>query len=407
MRWIEEVESMTREEVLDARKYFITTTDLGWDFVPDWADGARVFDVNGKVFIDFIAGIGSLNTGHNHPQVLNSVRYALDKKLANLTSHQRKNNVVEKLAENLCKITPGSFDKKVFLARGGAEIASRAINLCLNRMKPDQTFFACYGAFHGRGGALRLHHSKELHRRKFIKELERSCPIEFPKLGHDCVWYKSAIVCPNARWRHQKPGAFFFECVQGEGGVNIGCFSCLPMLVSEFRKAGAIVVADEIQTGLMRTGKMFACEHYGVEPDVIILGKSLRPGDHLGAYVAKAELDYEEKGRDSLTGVSTKSCAEALGALEVLQDIDKVELEKKVNTLSTVVPDGLGFMRKIDFPTTEARDAVLSKCWKNDPVGLITLGAGASSLRIMPPVTIKNWELEMGLNVLKRVLKGQ
>ncbi|MBI2035205.1 MAG: aminotransferase class III-fold pyridoxal phosphate-dependent enzyme [Candidatus Liptonbacteria bacterium] len=406
MRWIKEAEEMSRDDVLDARKYFITTTDMGSDLVPEWAEGARVYDMSGKLSIDFSCGFGSLNTGHNHPKVLNSIRYVMDHKLGNLPSHQWKNKVVTKLAEKLCQITPGDFPKKVFLGRGGAEVVKRAINLCRNRMNADQILLACYGAFHGRGGALELHHSKELHRKKFIKDSERSYPIEFPQIGHDCVRYQSALLSCHAWWRRQKPGAFFFECVQGEGGVNVACHYCLPLLVHELREAKVIIVADEIQTFGKRTGKMFACEWYGIEPDIIILAKSLCPGGNLSAYVAKADLDYENKARDSLTGVFVRDCAASLGAIEALEDVDTDELFNKIDLLYKVAPKGLGLMRRISFPDAVARDNAIQKCRQSSPVGLIISGAGENFMRVYPPVTITEGELLLGLNILKEVLQS-
>ena len=407
MKWLEDLIKTSREKIReDAKKYCVTSTALEHDFVSEKARGALVFDVNGKMFVDFSSSLGWFNAGYNHPVIRNAIKYFLDNDYASMASQAWPNRFSVGLCKKLCEITPGNFPKKVYLDIGGSKAVEDSEKHVIEHRGPNQELFVFENAFHGRTfGALKFHYSKAVHRRDFIHDSERARAIPFPKLGHGCVMYQSTILHPRAEWRAVRPAYFLAELVQGEGGINVGCFTCIPRVIEEFRKEGALIAIDGIQTDFMRTGKMFACEWYGVEPDILILGKSLCPGNHLSAVVVRADLDFKEKARNSLTGVSAENCIAALAAIHVLENLDRTALLRKIHLLSTVVPEGLGMMRKITFPNFAACKAFQARAYEKSPTGLITTPAGTNAIRIMPPVTIEKSELQLGLCILKEILQ--
>lgn len=414
MKWFEPMRNSSPEAILEiSRKHSVRSTQFELPFLQWAARGSVISDKNKKKFIDFTSGVGWYNLGHNHPRLQAVAEFFGRHDIANLPDHDWPNTFAAFLKKKLCEITPGDFQKKVFLGRGGTEAIECALKICREHGPTAGRIFGFEKAFHGRTkGALELNWSKEVQRRGFIGDdasADRAYPLPFPERGHDCDEYKKSVCCDEkilGMIRFQSR-ALFFEPVQGEGGINVGCFSCLPWIIETLRSFGALIVADEIQTGMMRTGTMFACEQYGIIPDIICLSKSLCPGNHLSAVVVRADFDFKEGGRNSNTGVSALNCAIALETIEVLEELaepDETGLKRKINILSTFAPEGLGMMRRIACESAEKRNEIVRRAMEAVPTGLILLGAGEKNIRLMPPLTIGEEELRQGIEILEKIL---
>lgn len=412
-----EMEMMRR-----AREVLATSTTC-LDYVQERAVGHRVFTMSGQILYDFCSGVGQKNTGHNHPAINAAKRWCIDRMSANLVSHDWLSGLAVLLAERLVATTPGSFPKKVFFARGGAEANEHALKLIKAKSglrHLGKKMFAFENSFHGRSeGALRNTDSKQVQWHEFVDEGERPFFLPFPEAGHSCEQYlhklRSKLGCRSddnifCKVRGLNPAGIILECVQGEGGINAGCKSCLPYIVRAFENAGALVVADEVQTGFWRTGKMFASEHYGIFPDIISLGKSLCPESALAASVFRADLDLKP-GQNSNTGVNPDALAVALAADEVYSCLDMGKLAECIALLTRVAPVGLGLMRRIECEDKEQRDKIVEDAAIMSP-GLILLGAGSDRLgqrfiRLMPPVNIEPSDLSVMISMLKNVCAGR
>jgi len=196
--------------------------------------------------------------------------------------------------------------------------------------------------------------------------------------------------------------AIFIELIQGEGGIRVVDQYCLNLLLEKCRKNDVYIVVDEVQTGLMRTGKMFACNHYDLEPDIICLGKALSGGAiPIAATVAKKEFDLKPGQHSNTFGGGPLACEVALALIDELKKLDPFSLDEKGRILENFAPEGLGFMRRVVLESKEKRDDVVDKALHK---GLLLLGAGEKSIRLMPPLNISVENLERGLNILKECM---
>ncbi|HVM45006.1 MAG TPA: aminotransferase class III-fold pyridoxal phosphate-dependent enzyme, partial [Candidatus Thermoplasmatota archaeon] len=302
-------------------------------------------------------------------------------------------------------------------------------------------FLAFYAAFHGRTmGSLALTASKTVHRRGFFPQMPGSQHAFYPNPYRN-PWGVDGYADPgelvnraidfieSTLFQHTMPpdevAAVFCEPVQGEGGYIVPPASFLPKLRKLADKHGILLVADEVQTGFGRTGKMFGCEHFGVEPDIVSLAKAIANGVPMGAVVARAELDFDVSGRHSNTyGGNVLATAAALATLDVLQSERLVEnsattgahMRRRLEELQQrhdVIGDvrGLGLMLATDFvkdrrtkePHAKLKDRVVEEAAKR---GLILLPAGRSSVRYIPPLCITREEVDAGIEVLEAALKA-
>ncbi len=417
MRWWEELSKMSQDEILTmSREYSARSTQFDNGFVQWRGKGPLLQGWDGRKAYDFSSGVGSKNIGQHDDRIAAVKRWFAANEISNIPDHDFPHPLAALLKRELCRITPGAFPKKVFMGRGGAEANEHAIKLALE-MRPEGTDFAFAGSFHGRSrGALRFTSSKSVQWKGFVPGADRPKFLPFPETGHECLWYRRSLLADNgSRWLRDtyakdRPRVFFAEAVQGEGGINVACMICLPDMLLAFQDMGCIIVMDEVQTGFMRTGKMFASEWYGIVPDVISLGKSLCPSHSLAASVFRADLDMKP-GRNSNTGVDSEACAIALENIELLEELDHGAIEENIATLSRVAPKGLGLMRRIECKSKAQRDAIVDAAAKLEPVALILLGAGSEErgeryIRLMPAVTTTPEELTEMLTLLRRVTKA-
>ena len=338
------------------------------------------------------------------------------------------------LVEKLCHLSPGTSPKKVFLTNSGTEAVEAAMKLARYSTK-RQHIIAFHGAFHGRTlGALSLTASRASHRAHFGPLIPgvhhvpygfcQRCAyqLSYGSCGIECV-----EVLEKKLFRHEvrpeEVAAIFVEPIQGEGGYVVPPPEYLPMLQDLCRRHGILLVADEIQTGFGRTGKMFACEHWGVEPDILCVAKGIASGMPLGAMIARAEISsWTRSTHGSTFGGNPVACAAALATIALIEDglvknaaevggylKDKLE---RVKTKHPAIGDvrGLGLMVGVEFaqpdgkraPDAKLRDQVMQACFEK---GLLLLSCGESTLRFCPPLIITRAEVDSAVEIFGSVIK--
>ena len=413
---------------LDER--YIATSTKTAPVVVKRAEGAVVEDVDGNLLIDFSAGVSVLNVGHGHPKVLEAIR----RQAAHFTHFAGTDYYYEvqaRLAERLAKKAPGRRPRKVFFTNSGTESTEAAIKLARHNTRRG-LFLAFLKAFHGRSmGSLALTASKPVHRRGYAPMMPSAvhvpyaycyrCPykLTYPSCDLHCVniiedlYFKS--VAPP-----EDVAAVFVEPVQGEGGYIVPPKGWMERLAGVAKDHGILLVDDEVQAGMGRTGKFLAIEHTKAIPDVITLAKALGGGLPLGAVVFNAELDWREAGSHSTTfGGNAVACAASHATLDVLEEEDVManatrlgaRMGKRLAEMAEtreVMGDnrGLGLLRATEFvtdartrrPNPALRDRIVREACRR---GLILLPCGESGIRYIPPLTIRSDLLDAGLGVLE------
>ena len=394
--------------------------------------GMVVEDVDGNLFLDFMAGIAVANTGHSHPRVVRAIEEQSDKFL-HICGSDFYYEPMAQLAEKLSELSPGSGTKKVFFTNSGTEAVEAAFKLARFATK-RQHVIAFHGAFHGRTmGALSLTASRSSHRAQFsplVPDVHHvsygfchRCPyqLNYGSCEITCVSYLERVLF-RYEVAPQEVAAIFVEPIQGEGGYIVPPREYLPMLQDLCRRHGILLVADEIQSGFGRTGKMFACEHWGIEPDILCTGKGIASGMPLGAMIARSEISTWTPGTHGSTfGGNPVACAAALATLAVIEDglLHNATavggyLKDKLNALRTkhaIIGDvrGLGLMIGVEFvradrsgmPDAALRDQAMNKCFEK---GLLLLGCGESTLRFCPPLIVTEEESAMAVEIFDAVL---
>jgi 4-aminobutyrate aminotransferase len=379
-----------------------------------------VEDVDGNLFLDFMAGIAVATTGHSHPRVVQAIEEQARRFLHICGSDFYYEPMME-LAEKLSRLAPGAGPKKVFFTNSGTETVEAAFKLARFATK-RQHVIAFHGAFHGRTmGSLSLTASRSSHRAHFSPLVPGVHHIPYA-FCHRCPYHLTYGSCGIAcvtdiekiLFRHEvapeEVAAIFVEPIQGEGGYIVPPPEYLPMLQDLCRRYGILLIADEIQSGFGRTGKMFACEHWGIEPDIICAAKGIASGMPLGAMIARSEISTWTHGTHGSTfGGNPVACAAALATIALIEDglmknaaevgsflIDQLA---QLKTRNAVIGDvrGLGLMIGVEFvsangagvPDAALRDRVMMKCFEK---GLLLLGCGESTLRFCPPLLVSKEE---------------
>ncbi len=394
--------------------------------------GAMVEDVDGNRYLDMMAGIAVSSTGYNHPVVVKAIQEQAGKFLHICGSDFYFEGMAD-LAERLARIVPGTSPKKVFLTNSGTEAVEGAIKLArFATGRPGLIAFK--GSFHGRTtGALALTSSKARQRAgmgPFFPGVHHvpfgncyRCEYEkhFPACGLYCV----EQIERDLFGRHVDPkeiAAVFVEPIQGEGGYVIPPPGWLQAVRALCDRHGILLVADEVQSGVGRTGKMWACDHSGVEPDILITAKGLGSGMPIGAFVAKESVTTWKKGAHGSTFGGNPVCvASALATLDLVEGglmenarVMGDRLLAGVRALAEkhpVIGDvrGLGLMIGLEFVTDRAtrepnphvvEELVLGAFQR----GLLLLGAGPSALRLAPPLVVDAEDIDAALRILDEVL---
>ncbi|MGB7055271.1 MAG: acetyl ornithine aminotransferase family protein [bacterium] len=414
-------------------KYVSPSYTRGYPAVIESGKRVWVTDVDGNVFLDFSAGIGVVSTGHCHPQVVKAI-----KEQASTLLHMSGTDFYypnqANLAEKLAEIVPGAKNKKVFFCNSGAEAVECAMKLARYH-KRRARYIAFTGAFHGRTfGALSLTASKVAQRKYFGPLLNGvthvsyaycfRCPfnLQYPSCDMACVNQIDDVLFKKVV-PPEEVAAIFVEPIQGEGGYIVPPPRFLPALRALCDKYDILLVDDEIQSGMGRTGKMFAIEHFNTKADIYTIAKGIASGLPLGACVSKAGImDWEPGSHASTFAGNPVSCAAALKTIELLEDglienaaclgeiaITRLnELKEHYDFIGDV--RGKGLMVGVELvgdaltkePVRDLRNAVVLEAFKN---GLLLLGAGESAIRFIPPLVIQEDELHVGLEIFEQALK--
>ena len=391
-----------------------------YPLVVERGHGMIVEDVDGNVFLDFMAGIAVASTGHSHPRVVKAIEEQA-RRFLHICGSDFYYEPMMKLAEKLSQLAPGAAPKKVFFTNSGTETVEAAFKLARWSRK-RQHVIAFHGAFHGRTmGSLSLTASRSSHRSGFSPLMPdvhhvpygfcRRCPyhLKHESCEIDCVSYLETVL-----FRHEvaaeQVAAIFVEPIQGEGGYIVPPPEFLPRLQNLCRRHGILLIADEIQSGFGRTGKMFACEHWNIEPDILCVAKGIASGMPLGAMIARSEISTWTHGTHGSTfGGNPVACAAALATIALIEEglIDNAvtigtSLKAGLEQLTVKYPvigdvRGLGLMIGVEFvsndgegtPDPELRDKVMQECFAK---GLLLLGCGESTLRFCPPLIVTEQE---------------
>src|SRR5689334_4019165 len=388
-----------------------------------------VEDVDGNRYLDFMAGIAVCSTGYGHPKVVAAVKNAADRFL-HICGSDFYHEGMAALCERLARIAPGQSRKRVFLTNSGTEATEGAIKLV--RYATRRTAIIAFrGAFHGRStGAVSLTSSKARQHAGFGPLLPDVHHIPFA-YRYRCQWCADKPDCTRGCLtealerdlftRHLDPhdvAAIFVEPVQGEGGYIVPPTGWLRDLRAICDKYGILLVADEVQSGVGRTGKMWACDHEGVEPDILLTAKGLGSGMPIGAIIAKEAVNTWESGSHGSTfGGNPVCCAAALATLDLVQEglmanaarlgerlmAEACRLMTKHDCIGDV--RGRGLMVGLEFvkdresrePAPELVHELVQRSFRQ---GLLLLGAGKSSLRLAPPLVIDQQDMDTAIGMI-------
>ena len=429
------------KEVIERHQKYIATTTNDPNFAPlviESGEDVWLKDVDGNIFLDFSSGISVLNAGIRNPEVQRAIEEQL-KKIWHAAGTDFYNEKQVELAEKLDEITPGNFEKKTFLSNSGTESVEAALKISRWSTK-RKLFIGFIGAFHGRTyGSMSFIASKPVQRsRQFptmpgVYHVPFANPYRNPwhidgygeqdELVNRVIEYVEEYL-----FHHYVPpkevASIIFEPIQGEGGYIVPPKNFFKELKKLADRYDIKLVADEIQSGMGRTGKMFAVEHFGVTPDIICLAKSLGDGIPIGATVFKKEMDFGVPGVHSNTfGGNMVACVAALANIKTLENglienaaklegLFKERLQEMYDKYE-IIGDvrGLGLAWGVEFvkdrKTKEYakgnRNKILFECLKR---GLALLGCGKSSIRLIPPLCITEERAKIGLEIFEKGIKA-
>ncbi len=418
------------QELLERDQHFMSPSYTRvYPLVVARGSGAVIEDVDGNLFLDFTAGIAVVSTGHCHPHVVAAIQDQAAK-LLHMSGTDFYYQPQIDLAQRLAESAPGKSPKRVFYTNSGAEALEAALKLARWHTGRSRAI-AFFGAFHGRTyGAMSLSGSKVVHRRGFSPLVPDIHHAPFPR---GCAGCSQADDCTCVEQIEEtllkrtapadEVAAIFVEPIQGEGGYRVPPPGFLPALRRLCDRHGILLVADEVQSGMGRTGKLWAVEHWGVEPDILCSAKGIASGMPLGAIIAKDEvMDWPSGSHASTFGGNPVSCRAALATLDLLEAgyirnaAERGEqLRAGLRRLRAEYPDilgdvrGLGLMTALDLgqegdptlPDPALREEVIQTCFRR---GLLLLGCGESAIRFCPPLCVTAEQIETCLSILGGVL---
>jgi 4-aminobutyrate aminotransferase len=399
-----------------------------YPLVVERGTGAIIEDVDGNRFLDCSAGIAVVSTGHCHPQVVEAIQRQASKLIHMSGTDFYYENMVD-LAEKLAALTPGGVPRKVYFGNSGTEGMEAAIKLARYHTGRKQ-FVTFYGSFHGRTmGSLALTGSRNAQRRNFFPMMPGVHHLPYPDC-YRCPYGKTvdscAVECATAIedplfrtvLSPEEVAAIVVEPIQGEGGYLVPPKKFFDELRRIVDRYGILLVFDEVQCGMGRTGKMFASEHFDAVPDIVVLAKGIASGLPLSATIARAEImDWKPGSHASTFGGNPVAVAAALVTIELLrsgliENAERVgaqmkaglsELPRRLENVGDV--RGLGLMIGIELvkdQTTkeraaELRDRVVQRCFER---GLLVLGAGPNTVRLSPPLLLSSEQADWAVNTI-------
>ncbi len=410
------------------RQFLSPSYTRSYPLVAKQGRGAMIEDVDGNTFLDFAAGIAVVATGHCHPEVV----AAIQKQAAELIHMSGTDfyypNMVE-LAEKLASITPGKEPKRVYFGNSGAEAIEAAIKLAKYHTKRDM-LIAFHGAFHGRTmGALSLTASRAVQRKGFGTLLSGVFHMPFPDtyrgtygVRPECAAADCLSYLENELFRRRvdpdEVAGIFVEPIQGEGGYLLAPAEFLQGLERICRKHGILLVADEVQSGMGRTGKWWAFEHAGIEPDIVCSAKGIASGMPLSAIISKASIMNWTPGAHASTFGGNPVCiAASLATLRLLEGgymanatrIGEFIMHRTAGWRERhkIVGEvrGKGLMIGIEFVRNQKtkerapdlRNKIVQLAFEK---GLLVLGSGDTTLRLCPPLMIDEEQADCAVRIL-------
>ena len=403
-----------------------------YPFAMERGQGTEVWDVDGNRFLDFAAGIAVTATGHSHPKVVEAIKKQAEKFL-HISSDFYHQSWVE-LGERLDHIAPFKEDAVSFMTNSGTESVEAAIKLARYHTGASQ-FIGFLGAFHGRTlGSLSFTASKPVYHEGFYPLMSGVVHVPYPntyrpllasKPGEDCgetvVRYIEEQVLGKLLPAEDVAG-ILVESIQGEGGYLVPPPGFFPALRALCDRHDILLIVDEVQAGMGRTGKWWAIEHFGVEPDIVCVGKGVASGIPLGAIIARKSVATWPLGSHGNTyGGNPIACAAALATLDLIRD-EYLQNAREVgdytldilNEIAVRHPSigqvrGIGLMIGVEFvmdkltyePAHDLREKVVDYAFKR---GLLTLGCGRSTIRISPPLSLTRSEVDEGMEIFEEAI---
>jgi 4-aminobutyrate aminotransferase len=400
-------------------------------FVMAHGKGAEVWDVDGNRFLDFAAGIAVCATGHSHPQVVQAVRDATDRFLHISSDFWHESQV--RLAERLDGLAPMKEPVMSFFAQSGTESVEGAVKLA-RYVTGRPRFIGFLGGFHGRTmGSLAFTSSKYTQQRGFSPTMPGVTHVPYPNpyrplfagrdQGQAVLDYMEQVLFPGAV-PPSEVAAVLVEPIQGEGGYIVPPEGFLKGLRELCDRHSILLILDEVQAGVGRTGKMFACQHWDVAPDIMTLAKGLGSGLPIGVVVAKKRImeKWARGAHGNTFGGNPLCCAAALATLDLVEReyaanaaavgeyfmVRLREIQARHETIGDV--RGKGLMIGMELvtdrgartPARELCDAVIHHSYQN---GLILLSCGTSTVRFMPPLLITKSDVDEALSILEASLE--
>lgn len=391
--------------------------------------------LNNEPYLDFGCGPGVGNVGHNHPEVLKAVKRVYDNNEAGWGGNELLNKYQILLAEKLCEITPGKLAKRVFFSNSGGEAVEAAVIACIKRRPERRGMVSFIGDFHGRLGFGRTATtSRRMHFEGMPQAIEKFYPLIFPAENPETQLKKDVMKILSTPGEYMtyvesQIGPFIneinfaiFELVQGEGGINLANKEMMQALVEYLKENKVWVIIDEVQTGLGRTGKMWASDIYEIEPDIMTVAKALSGGVvPIGATILRENLGFKQLLEHCNTfGGNPPACAAGLKVLDIIQREDlvkksevkgrflreRLKIAKSNCTAEALVCDisGYGLMSRITFQNldddnsaAEIRNLVMKQALDQK---LFLMSAGERSIRLMPPLTVNSQEMEKAIKIL-------
>jgi 4-aminobutyrate aminotransferase len=397
-----------------------------YPFVMSHGKGAEIWDVDGNRFLDFAAGIAVCSTGHSHPAVVHAIKEAAERFLHISSDYWHEGQV--RLAERLNELSPMKEPTMSFFAQSGTEAVEAALKLARYTTGRGR-FIGFLGGFHGRTmGSLSFTSSKYTQQKGFFPTMAGVTHVPYPNnyrpifAGHD---QGQAVLryIEDVLFTHNVPAgevaAILIEPVQGEGGYLVPPDGFLAGLRALCDRHGIFLIFDEVQSGIGRTGKMFAAEHWDVAPDIMTLAKGLGSGMPIGAVVAKRSImqKWSRGAHGNTFGGNPVCCAAALATLELVEreyQANAAKVGRYFKTALAALADrypvigevrGLGLMigtelvtdRTSKAPAKKLCDALITRAYHN---GLILLACGQSTIRFMPPLMIDEGDVDEALELL-------
>ena len=401
--------------------------------VVDKAEGSEVWDVDGRRYIDFMAGIAVLNVGHRHPRVVEAVKEQIDKFWHICLADFYYPQAIE-LAEKLRDIAPLNGRSRVFLSNSGTEAVEAAIKLAMYKTGRSR-FIGFFGAFHGRTlGSLSFTASKSVQRANYVSGVKvyhlpypnAYRPIlvqqEGESYGDTVIDYLEEMVF-RTTLAPEDVAAIMVEPIQGEGGYIVPAPGFFTRLREVCDRYGILLIVDEIQSGAGRTGKWWAIEHEGVQPDIVCFAKGVGSGMPIGGIVApESIMDWKPGSHGSTFGGNPIAAVSALTTLQVIEEENLlaraaetgrfimdalVEMEGRHPSLGDV--RGRGLMVGMEFVkdrqtkerAVDLRDHVIQHAFEH---GLLVIPCGTNSIRMTPPLNIPHHLVEEGLHIFEAAL---